>query len=176
MKPENFKSLLFSLCLLSSFNCIGQKRLESIRTSDGYIIKKNDTVFLGSGSDIHGNFIYIQNRSIFLSGDRSLTRNFVGMHGTVKSIDEYDTKRHGSKILLVVNFGGLNTNVDFDPAIANGEIRAINFHTFNNKTTSASNASAQSKADEIKKLKELLDSGALTQDEYDAEKKKILAQ
>ncbi len=43
-------------------------------------------------------------------------------------------------------------------------------------TDSVTQATAGSVADEIKKLKGLLDSGAITKEEYDAQKKKLLNQ
>lgn len=77
--------------------------------------------------------------------------------------------------MAVVSFGGLNYLADIEMGIESEEIVAINSRTFGKaQTASVTTAPASSKADELKKLKELLDSGALTQKEYDAEKKKIL--
>jgi hypothetical protein len=86
---------------------------------------------------------------------------------TVHSIRRDGSKKSGDKYHLVVT--GENSFkwwVDIQNAIESGEIAS--------NAPKTVQSPAPSIADEIKKLKELLDSGAITQEEYDSQKKKLL--
>lgn len=59
-------------------------------------------------------------------------------------------------------------------AIQSAQNIISNFEYMKNSVASESNASPSSTADEIKKFKDLLDSGAITQEEFDTKKKQLL--
>jgi hypothetical protein len=89
----------------------------------------------------------------------------------------YDHQRTGKKYYAIVNVGTVfNWGIDLESAIKYGEITRINNTNFN--TSKASTVTIiQNKgsvADELKKLKELLDAGAITKAEFEDQKKKIL--
>ncbi|MGZ3902001.1 MAG: SHOCT domain-containing protein [Bacteroidia bacterium] len=76
-------------------------------------------------------------------------------------------------VLFACGFGGANNfDVYIEDVIATCEITDCN--TANNQT--AVSQPTGDKFDELKKLKALLDSGAITKTEYDEQKKKLLAQ
>lgn len=90
---------------------------------------------------------------------------------TVKEIRATGNRKRGFKVWLIVGNGNIvNYLVDIEFAAGAGEIIS------NNPQYQKKSGSHFSVADEIKKLKELLDAGAITQEEYDQQKKKILNQ
>jgi len=182
--------LLACLALLSltaSAQIYGKKSKGSITIFDSIEVKPGDTIFLGSGSDNRGAFAYIYTppNAFGGTGEISLSRQYARRQATIKHFKVQKSRRLGEKTVAVVNVGGLNNVADLEPAIESGEILAINGRNFREKPVEVVQAAQGtqvniqqaplSKADELKKLKELLDTGVLTQDEYDSEKKKILA-
>jgi hypothetical protein len=181
---------LIVLCFVSSAaiaQIYGKKTKGAITIFDSVTVKPGDTIYLGRGSAQRGEFSYIYQPPNVWAGSRemSLGRNFANMKAVIKFFKNQKTARAGEKVVAVVNFGGFNEVADLEPAIEAGEIIAINNHKFRERAlltqeaappTTQVNIQQQpaSKADELKKLKELLDTGVLTQEEYDSEKKKIL--
>jgi len=90
---------------------------------------------------------------------------------TVKEIRATGSRKRGFKVWLIVGGGNIvNYLVDIEFATGAGEVIS------NNPQYQKKNVSPFSIADEIKKLKDLLDAGAITQEEYDNQKKKLLNQ
>jgi len=168
--------LLTALCLtsLAGYSQIFGKRVDGPVQINGYSIAEGDTLHFGRGTMPSGNFKYIaQPVNVFAgSAEMSLHRSFSGRTLIVKDLRESKSKRMGQKVLAVVNPGGFNYAVELEDAIATGEIVAINSRRMGQ--ASATVASAGSVADELIKLKQLLDAGAISQDEYNTQKKKIL--
>jgi hypothetical protein len=181
----------FLLLLIASIHVnaqiAGRRTKDAIMIFDSIEVKPGDTIFLGRGSDRRGAFEYVYQPPNAWVGtpEESLARNFANTRSVIKHFKNQKSKRAGEKVVAVVNFGGFNCVADLEPAIEAGEILAINGHNFNekpvavkevNQPTTQVNVQQQStsKADELKKLKELLDSGVLSQDEYNTEKKKLL--
>lgn len=75
----------------------------------------------------------------------------------------------------LINFNVGRYEIDLDNAIASGELKVPD--EFKPKAFEKPMVIQQqtSAADELKKIKELLDTGAITQAEYDAAKAKILS-
>lgn len=141
-----------------------------ITINNGTVVNIGDTLFLGKGTDTRGDFNYIfqpVNPLLKHKTELSLPREMEGKSLVVKYFKEQSSKKTGDKTIAVVSHGGYNYIADLDPAIEHGEVIGINGKKFVKPGT-------VSLADEIKKLKDLLDSGAITQEEFDIAKKKLL--
>ncbi|MBD2705507.1 SHOCT domain-containing protein [Spirosoma sp. BT702] len=64
--------------------------------------------------------------------------------------------------------------IEIIPAIEFGEVTAINDEPVGPVKQESKPATTASVADELLKLKQLLDAGAITKDEYESQKKKLL--
>ena len=167
------KNILIAFLLLVPFIASAQK-LKEYKASNGITYHPGDTVKVGLGSMPDGNFKYIQINQ-FLPGppdprrSNSMTarKDMSGSGYVIKKIQNVK-QMGGEKTVITIRTGGLPTcDVWIEEAIATCEVTPCN----NQKS-----APASSVADEILKLKKLLDAGAITQAEYDAQKKKLLAQ
>jgi hypothetical protein len=106
-----------------------------------------------------------------LRGVMSLQSAAAGTILTVKEIRVTGNRKRGFKVWLIVGNGNIvNYLVDIEFATGIGEVLSYN------PKYQKKNEQIFSVADEIKKFKDLLDAGAITQQEYDAQKKKILNQ
>lgn len=156
----------------------GQKIDGPIKFNDTLTLKEGDQLTLGSGSSGNfGNFRYIYTPMNAYLGtpEESLSRSFSGKTATVKFFKSHSHKKQGTKVFTVVNLGGFNEVVELVPAIEAGEIIAINGKKVGPQAIAATVINQQlSAADELAKWKKLLDDGVITQEEYDAKKKKIL--
>lgn len=101
---------------------------------------------------------------------------FSGKKLVINHFKRYSRRKIGDVILGVTNAGGLNLAVNFESAINAGEILKINEVDFAKKETPQVIVIDQkpSLADELAKLKNLLDEGAITKEEYEALKKKLI--
>lgn len=107
------------------------------------------------------------------SNRRYAGTNFSGKTVKVKSLIAYGRKKTGYTVVAKVGVGEMvNYWIEIENAIEGGELVPPASYARKNISSSAGG----SVADELKKLKELLDAGAITQDEYDSQKKKLLAQ
>lgn len=148
--------------------------------SSGWTIKVGDTLQLGSGTmpDKRYAFIYQSPLNLFasVSGDNS-GKNYLGSNAArnaiVKDLITYGTKRSGFTIIAKVGVGDIsNYWIEIDNAIGASEVNPpMQYSAFYKKGGSGP---ATTVADELKKWKDLLDSGAITKEEYEAQKKKIL--
>ncbi|WP_183573404.1 SHOCT domain-containing protein [Mucilaginibacter sp. X5P1] len=147
----------------------------SYKATNGVTYHLNDTVRLGKGSASDGSFLYIQDRGIPspLPGRPSPTHNlpktFTNGGVIIKNIKK--SNRNGiDKYVLVVDAGGLfRFSLYIDDAILACEVMPC-------QTSATKEPSPTYVADELKKLKELLDAGTITQAEFDAQKKKLLGE
>jgi hypothetical protein len=163
------RKITILLLLLAPFLTKAQK-LTEYKAANGITYHLNDTVRLGKGSGSNGSFLYIEQRGIPLPSAHSspgLPKAFTNSGVVIKNIIK-DHITGVDKYLFIVGVGGpFRFSVYIDDAILACEVVPC-------QTTSQKQPG--SVADEIKKLKELLDSGALTQAEFDAQKKKLLNQ
>jgi hypothetical protein len=144
------------------------QKMTEYKASNGITYHLNDTVRLGKGSSADGSFLYLEDRGIPAPGhSHNLPKQFTNGGVVIKAIKK-DRRSGIDKYLFVVSAGlPFNYSLFIDDAILACEVRPCE------KTDAKQPASV---ADELKKLKDLLDSGALTQAEYDAQKKKLLSQ
>jgi len=151
------------------------------RCSSGWLIHKGDEIQLGSGSMPDKSFAFIKTASNGMqliedgsTREKKLDFRYNNLKATVKDFYIYGVKKMGYYIIARLKVGALRQDMYIENAIEARELKTpAEYATAKRETIAVPN---KSKADEIKKLKELLDSGALTQDEFDTEKKKILSQ
>jgi hypothetical protein len=165
---------LIILCLLISTCCFSQTRIsgDTLYLANGLTFVEGEDLHLGMGSNASTkgfNFVYTS--PFALSGQTFLGSNWANMKMKIKNFKKYGNRRTGDKFYIVLGGGNIvNYWCEIEQALTTGEVIDDRLAK---KTDSAAPA-ASSLADELKKLKDLLDSGALTKEEYDAAKKKLL--
>jgi hypothetical protein len=180
LSKEERQSILDSREKTSIEDNKSKYRSDSYRASNGILYKVGDTITLGRGSAPNGYFNYLEMRGFSkslsaLSGyydniTRSIGRNYSGLNIVIKKII-YSKFKGSTKVVFVVGGGNItNYNLMIEDAIATCEI--IDCKELNN--TQVIYQKQEDKYDKLKKVKELLDNGTLTQEEFEIEKKKIL--
>jgi len=107
------------------------------------------------------------------SPQTQLGSSWNNLNPVIKDIRTQKTVRNmNPRTVAVIGTGGINACVDLESAEAGGEIRTVNNQQ--QKATPAT-APATGVADELLKLKQLLDSGVITADEFAVQKAKVLA-
>jgi hypothetical protein len=165
--------LLSALVFIATF-AMGQK-MESYKASNGVTYQKGDTIKLGRGSAPNQSFQYIQIGGLAMDinnpDNNNLPRSYSGGNVILKKIAAGKIKG-ATKIWFIVGAGNIaNYYLSIEDAIATCEI--VDCKEPDPIVVQVSTPS-ESRLDKLKKLKELLDIGALTQEEYDKEKAKIL--
>jgi Short C-terminal domain len=159
----------------------------AIILSNDSIIRPGSTIKCGRGTLPNGSFKYLHTSSTSwvammsatqadpTAGVTPLSKSYGGLNLQVKSVKKLGNKKRGCRYVLKVGGGNIvNYDVEIEDAIAVGEVVGPNVSA-SPAVASSSAPSQESPADELKKLKSLLDAGAITQQEYDSTKKKILA-
>jgi hypothetical protein len=158
-------------------------------TNSGFTVKAGDELILGKGTLPNKFFAFIYQSpvgyftetSLDASNRKSLISTFAGKKVKVKRLQSYGTRRTGFNVVAVVGAGDIvNYWIELDQAIEAGEIvvpepYASKLDINKKNAPLVIQQNTVSVADEIKKLKELYDSGVLTKEEYESEKKKLLA-
>jgi len=159
---------------------------DSVVTTLGYVFKKGQTVKMGTGSNPDGTFkfIFISITSFFryngnapnaANSENAMPAIYSGLNFEVLKIRKIGNKKLGYKYTLVLKNADLvRYEADFDNAIAAGEIIVPEEYRPKQKGLIVEVKNSFSVADEIIKLKKLLDEGVLTKEEFDAQKKKLL--
>ena len=175
------KKLLLVATIFCGFAIFGQKisKSEVYTASNGITYKVGDTITLGRGSGMNGHFEYLQmggfyNSMAAMNGNynqvnSSLDRNFSGMNIVVKKIKTAKDKRGTNKTYFVIGGGNItNYYLMIEDAIATCEVKECS------KSQQVEIVSSESKYDKLKKIKDLKDSGVLSDEEYQKEKEKLL--
>ena len=170
------KRLLGLFFLMLPLGLFGQQNLTTYTASNGVTYNIGDTIKLGRGSATNGDFLYLQIGGwAAVAGydqrkgtdQNNIGRGYSGLAVTLKKIKQYKMKGQ-EKVYFIVGGGNItNYNLMIEDAIAACEVADC-------KDKKNAETKTPDKYDKLKKLKELLDQGALTQEEYDKEKKKIL--
>jgi hypothetical protein len=171
------KTLIITAILGFPMLCFSQD-IKLYKATNGVTYHLNDTVRLGIGSAADGSFRYVEDRGLALPAPpgQGLGPNRAPMgHGLPKAYANGGvilksirvTRLNGvSKYIFMVNTGSLfRYSLSIDDAISACEVKPCIQNIV---------PQVNSVADEILKLKKLLDEGAITQAEYDAQKKKLL--
>lgn len=169
------KKALFILVFLAPFVAFAQT-LKEYQATNGKTYHPGDSVKVGLGSMPDGNFKYISINELLPGPPRrngntlNAHKDMSGSDYVIKKIKNEKQPSGSSKIVFTIRTGGLPTcDIWIEEAIASCEVTPC--------SDQKSNTSPRfSVADELLKLKKLLDSGAITQAEYDAQKKKLLAE
>jgi hypothetical protein len=167
------KKLFFILiCLLPATSFC--QTLKEFKAPNGKTYHIGDTIKVGMGSMPEGNFKYVQvTPPPFFpprpNGNNFSARKDLAMSTAVIRKIKMASQISGSdKVMFTVKAGGIGTyDIWIVEAIAACEVTPCS-------GTSPGATPRMSVADEIAKLKKLLDSGAITKAEYDAQKKKLL--
>lgn len=159
-----------------------RKQLEDGYTlSSGWTIKEGDTLKIGKGTMPNKSYAFIyQSPANYFSETSASTYNkrYLLSNGAkvarVKDIRTYGTKKGGFTIVAVVGVGEIaNYWIELDNAVDAGELIPPAEYATKKEGDQKVRLST---ADELKKWKDLFDAGAITKEEYDAQKKKILEQ
>lgn len=171
------KLILFPLLILS-FSLIaqipGKKSDDPVKIGE-IEIKTGDILNLGRGSDPRtGDFVFIYQPPNYIAGieEIKLDKMYAGSEIEIKHFKIYSRKKIGEKTFAVINIGGLNNAIELEAAINAGEIVAINGKPVGDHDQG--DQSSVSVADELIKLKELLDQGVITKEEFESQKAKLL--
>src|SRR5689334_21656530 len=115
-------------------------------------------------------FAYYGDNHALANSANAFSRSNSGLEFKVVRVEKRGDKKHGYKYFAVINESLIRYEIDVDNAISTGELAVPETH----KPKKNESTSTASLADELKKLKDLYDSGASTKEEYDAAKKKVL--
>ncbi|ANH83546.1 hypothetical protein A8C56_23520 [Niabella ginsenosidivorans] len=152
--------------------------------SNGWHIQPGDTLYLGKGTLSNKAFASIyQSKTSFAAMGGTLNDKMNGQNSLkpgqatrviVKRLQVIGSKRGGYTAIAVVGAGmiGYNYWVELDNAVESGEVKTPAQYASSKQTET--DKPITSAADELKKYKELLDSGAISKEEYEAAKKKLL--
>ncbi len=171
------KFIVATVFVCIAFGANAQKQYKAI---NGITYHVGDTVRLGLGSSPGGTFLYLQmgGWAAAMSYDADKGPNQLnigrGYANTAVIIKKIKSGRISGveKYWFVVGGGNLtNYNLYIDEAIQVCEV--VPCQSSNNF---AGQQPSEDKFDKLKKLKGLLDSGAITQAEYDEQKKRLLEQ
>ncbi len=176
------KFILFaSLLMTFTFTYSQKKGKEEIltyKTEDGTEYTLGDSIRFGMGSNTNGNFRYVYTLPNFFNSnalfyDASLNGKFA----IIDKMQKSGSDKMGYTMYFTFRYPAGNSAVNVESAISSGEMVT----TASKKKAEAKNQptiiqnNAPSLAEELKKLKELLDTGVLTQAEFDAQKQKLLS-
>ena len=191
------KKLLLIL-LLCPFLLTAQKTMprfenDTVFTSIGYKIYKGQILHLASGTSEAGYFRFIKFHSSMARNDSYILQNSTIVVNKLKGFKNAEQDNSNIRVLGTVTFkDGKQAEIDilmnFEKAIESFEGQAaelIVLEEFINKHVETVTEEIKKQitpgeikkilvADEIKKLFDLFKQGALTKDEYEAQKKKLL--
>jgi hypothetical protein len=181
------KLVLTHVLLLMSVFSFAQENEYPKLTNDTLIFKpglsfvKGEKVKIGTGAMPDGDFKYIRRSATSLfqyssttgyqglaNSANSLPRTASGMEYKIVRIDKRGSKKMGFVFYPIINVGAIRFEVDVENAIKFGEIIVPE------EFRPASTKQNISTTDELRKLKDLYDSGVLTKEEYEVAKKKLL--
>lgn len=151
------------------------QKMPEYNASNGKTYHPGDTIRLGLGSMPNGDFKYIQINQLLpgppdprRSSSMAARKDMSNSGFVIKKIQKVQQMTGGEKVAITIKTGGLPTcDIWIEDAIAACEVTPC---------PNQKGGTTPSVADELIKLKKLLDEGAITKDEYNAQKKKLLGE
>lgn len=169
---KNLSLLVITILLFISVSAQKIQKLDEYKASNGITYKIGDEIKLGRGSNDNGSFVYVTMGGwAAANGDVSgLPPANAGLLVTVKKIRKFDYK-HQKGVYFTVGGGNItNYNLDIESAIQTCEIQDCK----EDNVAKSDSKDGSDMFEQLKKLKELHDTGILTKEEYEKEKKEIL--
>lgn len=148
---------------------------EGYVSKTGWVLREGEDITLGSGTMPNKYFAFIyETPSNWNVPDRERLTSFSnGKKAKVKTLLVRGSKRAGYQIIARIGIGTLtNYWVELDNAIESGEVAIPEPYASRLNPPAGTSFSV---ADEIRKLKNLLDEGVLTKEEFEAQKRKLLS-
>jgi hypothetical protein len=170
------KKILSFLVLFVAGNAVSQTKLvnDTLFLSSGVTIIKGEQLHFGVGSNMATkgfNFIYT-NPASFTAPGMQLGGSWAGRQMLVSDFKYYHRKKTGHKYIVVLRGEGIVRYwCDIEPAIEAKEVIVKEISKNNQAKNSISNMSV---ADEIRKLNQLKNDSIITEEEFQAQKKKLL--
>lgn len=167
------KQVLFILLALSFSFIVNAQTIKEYKASNGIVYHVGDTITFGRGAGTNGRFTYVQMGNAFMMGaaaEQGVGKNWSGFNAIIKKIKQITVKGATRTCFTVGTGGPARFSVMIEDALEVDEV--VNPNKKEVKATKESDSNDKIK--KLKELKELLDSGTLTQEEFDAEKKKVL--
>jgi hypothetical protein len=163
--------LFFTIATLNAYSQEDIYPYADRRTGTLYMSKydsfhEGDKIQLGKGSAPSGDFKYIY-KSVARLPLRASDSGTVADIGVIRF---QGTPKKGLKFFLILKGELKDFEIEVSNALGSGEIVSKD----PNFKINTGNPPCFSVADELKKLKELLDQGVITQEEFDTQKKKLL--
>ena len=180
--------LLLTLCI--SFFVVGQETTfdgDTLFLKDGGSITVGEDLKLGKGTKDNGYFRYIEvnsasmmrttnNNNWGVQDANAMSSQYNDLKGKVIRIQERGNRRTGKKWYAVIGVGEARRyQVDIENALIYGEI-IVEGNTLNQSSNSLTTTenNTPSKADELLKLKSLLDDGLINEEEFEEMKIEVL--
>lgn len=162
------------------------KIIDTLTTSSGFKVFVGQKIKIGTGAMPDGDFKYIRvsatsvfnnfsENNTYSNQTNSLSRHWSGHEGQIVRIDRRGNKKAGYIFYPIMHiYAAINEEVDIENAIAAGEIIVPEEYQPKQKPLLVEIKQNISVADELTKLKKLRDDGVLSEEEYQAQKKKLL--
>ncbi|WP_415328933.1 SHOCT domain-containing protein [Chryseobacterium sp. MMS23-Vi53] len=157
---------------------------DTLTTSTGFKVYVGLDLKIGTGSMNDGDFKFIRTNASSMFNYYSTTgyqglanqansfrRSNSGLTFKVKKIMTRGSKKNGFIYYAKIGSGMINYEVDLENAIKSGEITVPDEFLPKEKSQ---NQNSETKYDRLKKIKELKDSGVLSEEEFQKEKEKIM--
>jgi hypothetical protein len=148
----------------------------------GYMSDKEIILYLAYGTDLKS-FVVCTTQCLIINAWNSCEEEVIRdiEYGQISSIDSWENKKGGLEqmlnVRLAVHASGSHTEITFlQPFQIEEIIRIVRNQKSQNVRKQTNEVRKRNITEEIRNLKDLLDSGALTQEEFNRAKRKLLEQ
>ncbi len=190
---KTMKKTLSILCMVIALFCKAQNETkfenDTLTTSTGFKVYEGLEIKIGTGSMNDGDFKFIRTNATSLfsyysttgykglaNQANSFSRSNSGLIFKVKKIMSRGSKKNGFVYYAKIGQGLINYEMDVENAIKFGEIVVPEEFAPKSKNQIQVISTIETKYDKLKKIKELKDSGVLSDEEFQKEKDKILSE